>query len=128
MNENRRKIRPQDLKVPANKATILSVNADTAPNSFHVSLQWQGNYDISDFDLQRFGKVLRIQDETPNSGWAIIERPYRVPIAHRIPGWATVESIDPLKPGDAIPLRPDLESALGRSRTSPEAEKSDPAE
>jgi len=106
----------------------LSVNADAAPNSFRVSLQWQGNYDISDFDLQRFGKVLRIQDETPSTGWAIIERPFRVPIAHSIPGWATVKSIDPLKPGDSIPLRPDLESALRQSRRSPEPEKTDPAE
>jgi len=57
MNENQSQKQPEDLKVPANKATILSVNADTAPNSFRVSLQWQGNYDISGFDLQRFGKV-----------------------------------------------------------------------
>ena len=110
MNERRRQKQPQDLKTPPNKATVLSVNADAAPNSFRVTLKWQGNYDISDFDLQRFGKVLRIQDETQNTGWAIIERPFRVPVAHTIPGWATVESTDLLKPGDAIPLRPDLES------------------
>ena len=123
MNENQSQKQPEDLKVPANKATILSVNADTAPNSFRVSLQWQGNYDISGFDLQRFGKVLRIQDETSTSGWAIIERPFHVPIAHRLPGWAFNEAIQPLSPGDSVPLRPDLESALRRSRTSPELEK-----
>ena len=99
-----------ESQLAMNKATILSVNADTAPNTFRVDLKWQGNYDISDFDLQRFGKVLRIQDETANTGWAIIERPFRVPVAHSIPGWATAESTHPLNSGDTIPLRPDLQN------------------
>ena len=109
MGGNKRQRQSRDQKTPRPSATVLSVNEYSAPNTFQVSLKWQGNYDISDFDLQRFGKVLRIQDETPNSGWAIIERPFRVPVAHTIPGWATVKSTDPLKPGDTIPLRPDLE-------------------
>ena len=109
MGGNKRQRQSRDQKTPRPRATVLSVNEYSAPNSFQVSLKWQGNYDISDFDLQRFGKVLQIQDETPNSGWAIIEQPFRVPIAHGIPGWATVKSTDPLKPGDTIPLRPDLE-------------------
>jgi hypothetical protein len=109
MARNKRQQQNRDRKTARPSATVLSVNERTAPNTFQVSLKWQGNYDISDFYFQRFGKVLRIQDETPNSGWAIVERPFRVPIAHRIPGWATVKSTDPLKPGDTIPLRPDLE-------------------
>ena len=80
----------QDAKIPTNKAKILSVNT-IAPNTFRVSLQWQGNYEIWDFDLQRFGKILQIQDETPNSGWAVIERPFHVPVAHALPGWALNE-------------------------------------
>jgi len=118
MNRNRRQEHSRDLKAPTNKATILSVNANTAPNTFRVVLQWQGNYDISDFDLQRFGKVLRIQDETQNTGWAIIERPFRVHPAYTLPGWAINESTHPLNPGDTIPLRPDLElgaPSIGRS-------------
>ena len=90
----------------------MSVNEHSAPNAFQVSLKWQGNYDIADFDLQRFGKVLSVQDETPNTGWLIIERPFRVPATHRFPGWAINESIQPLSPGDTIPLRPDLEPGL----------------
>ena len=68
MNENRRQEQGRDLKAPTNKARILSVNANRAPNTLRVSLQWHGNYDISDFDLQQFGSVLRIQDETQNTG------------------------------------------------------------
>ena len=101
-----------ESQLAMNKATILSVNADTAPNTFRVDLKWQGNFDIANFDLQGLGKVLKIQDETPNTGWAIIERPFRVPIAHAIPGWAIAEPIYPLSPGDTIPLRPDLQPGL----------------
>ncbi|MBV8275548.1 MAG: hypothetical protein JO170_09870 [Verrucomicrobia bacterium] len=99
----------KDRSAPTDKATILSVNADVAPNTVHVSLQWQGDHDITDFDLQSFGKVLRFQDETENTGWAIIERPFHARIAHAVPGWAIHESMTPLSAGDTIPLRRDLE-------------------
>jgi hypothetical protein len=91
------------------EAMILSVEADVAPDTLRVSLQWQGDHDISDFDLQRFGKVLQIQDETERTGWAIIERRFRARIAHALPGWAIHESICPLSAGDTIPLRLHLE-------------------
>jgi hypothetical protein len=51
-----------------------------------VSLQWQGDHDISNLDLQCLGKVLQIQAETEKTGWAIIERPFRARIAHTLPG------------------------------------------
>ena len=95
MNENRRQEQGRDLKTPTNKATIVSVNANPAPNAFRVSLQWHGNHDISDFDLQQFGNVLRIQDETQHTGWAIIERPFRVHPAYALPGWAINEAATP---------------------------------
>lgn len=114
MHRDRRLERGRDLKIPTSRATILSVNTDAAPNTFRVSLQWQGNYEIWDFDLQQFGKILQIQDETPNSGWAVIERPFRVPVAHALPGSALNESTLPLSPGDTIPLRPDLGLRLRR--------------
>jgi hypothetical protein len=91
------------------EAMILSVEADVAPDTLRVSLQWQGDHDISDFDLQRFGKVLQIQDETEHTGWAIIEHRFHARIAHPLPGWAMHESMRPLSAGDTIPLRPDLE-------------------
>jgi len=92
-----------------NEAMVLSIEPDVAPNTLRVSLQWQGDHDVSDFDLQRFGKVLRIQDETEHTGWAIIERRFHARIAHTLPGWALHESVCPLKAGDTIPLRRDLE-------------------
>jgi hypothetical protein len=97
-----------DRNAALNEAIVLSVDADRAPHTLRVSLQWQGDHDIADFDLQRFGKVLQIQDETENTGWAIIERRFHPRIAHPLPGWALHESIRPLTAGDTIPLRPDL--------------------
>jgi hypothetical protein len=69
-----------------NEAMVLSIEADVAPNTLRLSLQWQGDHDVSDFDLQRFGKVLRIQNETEHTGWAIIEHRFPPRIAHPLPG------------------------------------------
>jgi hypothetical protein len=109
MNGNARRKAGRPAKAATNRATILSVDAEAAPNSFRVSLQWRGTHDISDFDLQRLGKVLRIQDETENTGWVTIERPFRATIAHTYPGWAINESMCKIIPGDTIPLRKDLQ-------------------
>lgn len=108
MDGNTRKELGKNRNVATNKATILSVNEDVAPNTVHVSVQWEGDHDISDFDLQRFGKVLKIQDETKHTAWAIIERPFRAKIARAFPGWAINQSMWTLTAGDTIPLRPDL--------------------
>ena len=59
-----------------------------------------------------FGKVLRIQDETPNTGWAIIERSFHVAIGYSLPGAAINQWHHPLSQGETIPLRPDLEAEL----------------
>src|SRR6516164_4366092 len=91
-----------------NEAIVLSLEADVAPDTLRVSLQWQGDHDIADFDLQRLGKVLQIQDDTENTGWAIIERRFRPRISRPFPGWAIHESICPVAAGDTVPLRPDL--------------------
>jgi hypothetical protein len=93
------------MKETTDKAMILSVSADVSPNTFRVSLQWPGNHSIADFDLQRFGSVLRIQDETENTGWAVIERPFRPQILRAVPGWAINAYTFPLNPGDVVSLR-----------------------
>ena len=109
MTGNFRRGLSNDRNAATDEAIILSAEADVAPDTLRVSLQWQGDHDISDFDLQRFGKVLQIQDETEHTGWAIIERRFHARIAHTLPGWAMHESMRPLSAGDTIPLRPDLE-------------------
>ena len=54
----------KDRNAAANKAMVLSVEADSALDTLRVSLQWQGDHGIADFDPECFGKVLQIQDET----------------------------------------------------------------
>ena len=87
----------------ANEAMALSVDADSAPDTLRISLQWQGDHDIADFDLQRFGKVLQIQDETEHTGWAIIERRFHARIAHTLPGWALQCTGPPGIPFNSVP-------------------------
>jgi hypothetical protein len=93
------------MKENTDVARILSIDEDVSPNTFRVSLQWLGNHDIADFELERFGKVLSIQDEAEDRGSAIIERPFRAAIAQMVPGWAINESMYPLNPGETVPLR-----------------------
>ena len=99
-----------DRNAVTNEAMVLSVDADVASDTLRVGLQWQGDHDIADFDLQRFGKVLQIQAETEHTGWAIIEHRFHARIAHTLPGWAIHESMCPLTAGDTIPLRPEARS------------------
>jgi len=46
-----------------------------------------GSHEITDFDLEKLGKVLNCETETENAGWVIIKDPSR------------------LNPGDTVPLR-----------------------
>ena len=92
------------MKEATDKATILTVDEDVAPNTIRVSLRWQGNHDIADFDLQRYGRVLSVQNETEYTGWAIIERSFRAAFSLLVPGWAISRSVRHLKPGDSVPL------------------------
>ena len=52
-----------------------------------ISLKWQGNHDISDFELDRIGAVVRSEAETEHTGYVIVK-----------------SSTDP-NIGDTIPLR-----------------------
>ena len=97
------------MKEATDRATILTVDEDSAPNTFRVSLRWRGSHDIADFDLERYGRVLSIQDETENTGWAIIEHSFHAAFARPLPGWAINQSMRPLTPGDTVPLRPIIE-------------------
>ena len=56
-----------------------------------INLKWQGNHDITDFNLERLGKVVSCETETENTGWVIIERPALVKIGSTIPLLKEVE-------------------------------------
>jgi hypothetical protein len=51
----------------------VSLHHDASPDTLHLTLKWQGDHDISAFDLDRLGQVLHYENETENTRWAIIK-------------------------------------------------------
>jgi hypothetical protein len=76
------------MKKSTDTGFIVSLHHDASPDALRINLKWQGDHDISAFDLDQLGQVLRCENETENTGWAIV-KPSRL-----------------VDPGDAIPLRP----------------------
>jgi hypothetical protein len=78
-------------------ALVVSVHSDTESRTLlnqtvqdrtvRVNLKWQGKHDLTDFNLDRLGKLVSSEVETEHTGWVIIE-PRRS-----------------VKPGDTVPLR-----------------------
>jgi hypothetical protein len=79
---------------------IVSLHHDASPDTLRVNLKWQGDHDISAFDLDRLGQVLHYENESENTGRALI-KPSRL-----------------VSPGEAIPLRKGAEILNLRNRNS----------
>ena len=79
---------------------IVSLHHDGSPNTLRVNLKWEGDHDISAFDLGSLGEVLHCENESENTGWAI------------------VRSSHLMSPGEAIPLRKRAENFELRNRNS----------
>jgi hypothetical protein len=88
------------MKKNTDTGFIVSLHHDASPDTLQVNLKWQGDYDISAFDLDRLGHVLHCENETENTGWAII-KPSRL-----------------VNPGEAIPLRKGAEILKIRNHNS----------
>jgi len=67
------------------EAAVLSVYENPDEGTAKVNLRWEGNHQISDFDLDKMGRVLNSEDETEHSGWALVERPVKVTAGKTIP-------------------------------------------
>jgi hypothetical protein len=67
------------------QAAVLSIHQNSDEGTATVNLRWDGNHQISDFDLDRLGKVLNSEVETDHSGWALVERPVKVTVGKTIP-------------------------------------------
>ena len=67
------------------QAAVLSIHENSDEGTATVNLRWDGNHQISDFDLDRLGKVLNSEVETDHSGWALVERPVKVTVGKTIP-------------------------------------------
>jgi hypothetical protein len=67
------------------QAAVMSVHENADERTATINLRWDGNYQISDFDLDRLGSVLNSEGETEHSGWAIVERPVKATVGKTIP-------------------------------------------
>ena len=90
-------------------AFAVSVHYEAHTGTLRVNLKWQGEHDVSAFDLDRLGRVVHSETETEDTGWVIIE-PHNQPNAYAgellVPfGPSTFEPSLPISAGDTILLR-----------------------
>ena len=90
-------------------AFVVSVHDDVFSGTVRINLRWQGNHDISDFDLDFLGAVVRCEAETVNAGWVIVRASHlwnelSFPSVSQF-GHAILRSSNLVESGDEIPLR-----------------------
>jgi hypothetical protein len=90
-------------------AFVVSVRDDVLNRTVRINLRRKGNYDISDFDVDLLGEVVRCEVETENTGWVIVRSSHRwnelsfPPVSQF--GQAILRSSNLVDSGEAIPLR-----------------------
>ena len=67
------------------EAAVVSIHENPDEGTARVNLRWEGNHQISDFDVDKLGKVLNSEDETEHSGWALVKRPVKVTVGKAVP-------------------------------------------
>jgi hypothetical protein len=67
------------------EAAVMSIHENSDEGTARINLRWEGNYQISDFDVDKLGKVLNSEDETEHSGWVLVERPVKVTVGKTVP-------------------------------------------
>ena len=68
-----------------NEAAVVSIRENTDDGKARINLRWEGNHQISDFDLDKLGRVIDSEDETEHGGWAFVELPVTVSVGKTIP-------------------------------------------
>jgi len=64
---------------------VMSCHEHDVPGTWWINLKWQGNHEISDFDLDRLGAVLRSEAETDHTGCVIVKSHANQNIGDTIP-------------------------------------------
>ena len=99
------------MKHITDTAFVVSVHYDDPNAPARINLKWQGNHEISDFNLDSLGTVLDCEAETENTGWATVSSSHILDNSSMAPlsqfGHQILRSS--VSPGDVIPLRPDVE-------------------
>ena len=66
-------------------ALVMSCHEHDVPSTWRINLKWQGNHEISDFDLARLGAVVRSEGETDHTGYVIVKSHAHQNIGDTIP-------------------------------------------
>ena len=67
------------------EAAVMSIHENSDEGTARVNLRWEGNHQMSDFDVDKLGKVLDSEDETEHSGWALVELPVKATVGKAVP-------------------------------------------
>jgi hypothetical protein len=67
------------------EAAVVSIRENPDEGTARVNLRWEGAYQISDFDLDKLGRVLNSEDEFEHGGWVLVERPVKVSVGTTLP-------------------------------------------
>ena len=67
------------------EAGVISIRDDPNEHTARINLRWEGNHRISDFNLDKLGRILDSEDETEHTGWVVAERPVNASVGTTIP-------------------------------------------
>jgi hypothetical protein len=67
------------------EAAVVSIRENPDEGTARVNLRWEGAYQISDFNLDKLGRVLDSEDEFEHGGFAVVERPVKVSVGAILP-------------------------------------------
>jgi hypothetical protein len=67
------------------EAAVVSVRDNPDEGTARINLRWEGKHQISDFNLDKLGRVLDSEDETEHTGWVFVERPVSIEPGVTIP-------------------------------------------
>jgi hypothetical protein len=67
------------------EAAVVSIRENPDEGTARVNLRWEGAYQISDFNLDKLGRVLNSEDEFEHGGWVLVERPVNVSVGTTLP-------------------------------------------
>ena len=102
------------MKNGRDRAFVVSTHYDNSEGVLQINLNWEGDHEIDDFDLDMLGNVLHCESETRNTGWVLIEpRSWlstRSAAALPLFGPQTLETSIVVTPGQGIPLRENADS------------------
>lgn len=101
--------RQPNMEKSRDAAFVVSVHDDFLSGTVRINLRWKGNHDISDFDLDFLGAVVRCEAETEKAGWVIVRSSHlwnelSFPPVSQF-GHAILRSSSLVDSGDEIPLR-----------------------